>query len=108
VSIREPGRDQIVLTAPDSARLCNSLACARAGRAAEVIVTYGILNDPGASLYSRGASWREQWSQSYPLCGACWAQSRQVAVRYRPALVIIGTTQDGPAPAAPKPSGGRA
>jgi len=49
-----PGHDQIVLTTPDGAVLCNSLACARAGRAAELIVTYGVLNDPGASYHDRG------------------------------------------------------
>jgi len=108
VSIPRPGHDQIVLTTPRPGLLCNSLACARAGRSAEVIATYGILNDSGASLYSCGALWRECWGRSYPLCGACWEHSRQVAIRYRPALVITGTTPDGPAPAAPQPSGGRA
>jgi hypothetical protein len=103
----EPGYDEVVLTAPDGSRLCNSLACARAGTLAEVVVAYGVLNDPGASLYSRGALWREQWGMSYPLCGACWEQSRQVAVKYRPGLVVIdriGTA--GPAAAA-QTSGGR-
>ena len=50
--IPRPGCDGIMLTTPDGTALCNSLACARAGRAAEVVVTYGTLNDPGASLYS--------------------------------------------------------
>jgi hypothetical protein len=103
VSIPEPGYDEIVLTVPDGTALCNSLACVRAGRAAEVIVTYGVLNDPGASLYSRGALWREQWGMSCPLCSACWEQSRQVAVKYRPALVVIDATG---ASAAPQTSGG--
>jgi hypothetical protein len=106
VTIPDPGYDEIVLTAPDGTALCNSLACVRAGRAAEVIVTYGLLNDPGASLYSRGALWREQWGMSYPLCSACWVQSRQVAVKYRPRLVVIDATVM--APAAPQTSGGRA
>jgi hypothetical protein len=101
----EPGYDEVLLTAPDGACLCNSLACVRSGRAAEVIVTYGVLNDPGASPYSRGALWREQWGMSYPLCSACWEQSRQVAARYWPRLVVIDHTG---APAAPQTSGGRA
>jgi hypothetical protein len=105
VTIPEPGYDEIVLTAPDGTVLCNSRACVRAGRAAEVIVTYGTLNDPGASLYSRGALWREQWGMPYPLCSACWEQSRQVAVKYRPRLVVIDHTG---ASAAPQTSGGRA
>jgi hypothetical protein len=104
VSVPAPGRDQDVLTAPGGARLCNSLACARAGRAAEVIVSYGVLNDPDASLYARGALWRGCSGQSYPLCGACWEQSRQVAIRYRPALVIIDAAA---APVAPHAFGGR-
>jgi hypothetical protein len=80
-----PGRNAIILTAPASRVLRNSLACARAGRAraADVIATFGTLN-------------------------AWWEQTRQVAARYRPALVITDTAQDGPAPAAPQPSGGRA
>jgi hypothetical protein len=101
----EPGYDEVLLTAPDGACLCNSLACVRAGRAAEVIVTYGTLNDPGASLYSRGALWREQWGMSSPLCGPCWEQSRQVAVKYRPGLVVIDATSPA---AGPQTSGGRA
>ena len=98
------GHDQVVLTRPDGARLCHSLGCARAGRAAEVVVTYGILNDPGASLYANAALWLECWGRSYPLCGACWEQSRQVVVKHRPALLVIEAT----GPAAIESSGGRA
>jgi hypothetical protein len=105
VSIPEPGYDEVVLTAPDGTALCNSLACTRAGQAAEVVVTYGVLNDPGSSLYSRGALWRECWGMCYALYGACWESSRQVALKYRPRLVGIDATG---AAAAPKPSGGRA
>ena len=108
MSAAHPGCDEVVLAAPDSGPLCNSLACARAGTLAEVMVTYGVLNDRDASLYARGALWRECWGRSYPLCGACWEHSRQVAAGYRPVRVIIDATQDGPAPAAPQPSGGRA
>ena len=109
MSIPRPGRDQVMLTAPDRARLCNSLACARAGQVAEVIVTYGLLSEPGSPPYHvHGALSREQWGRSYPMRGARGEQSRRVAARYRPALVIIDTTPDRPAPAAPQPSGGRA
>lgn len=84
--------------------MCNSLACARAGRAAEVVVTYGTLNDPGASLYARTALWRETWHTPVPMCGGCWDSSRQVAVKYRTGLVVIHATS----PAAAETCGGRA
>jgi hypothetical protein len=101
VTAAAPGHDEVILTAPDGARLCNSLACAQA---AEVIVTYGVLNDPGASLYSREALWRESWQKPVPMCGACWEHSRQVAARYRPRLVVTDATR---APAVPQTSGSR-
>jgi hypothetical protein len=100
-----PGYDQVVVSCPDGARLCNSLGCARAGTLAEVIATYGVLNDPGASYHHRGALWRECWGQSYPLCGACWHSARQIAEKYRPGLLVIDAT--GRAVAA-ESSGGRA
>jgi hypothetical protein len=84
-----PGRDEIIVTAPDGDTLCNSLGCARAGRAAEVVATFGTLNDAGAGYHDRGALWREMWGHCYPLCGTCWEQTRQVAVKYRPGLVVI-------------------
>lgn len=84
-----PGRDQIILTVPEGGRLCSSLGCRRAGRAAQVIATFGILNDPGAGYHHRAALWREQWGCSFPLCGTCWEQTRQVAATYRPGLVVV-------------------
>ena len=68
-------------------------------------MTYGVLNDPGASLYSREALWREARHKPVPMCGACWESSRQVAVRYRPGLVVIDAV--GPTPAL-QTAGGRA
>jgi len=108
VTAAVPGYDEVVLTAPDGAQVCNSLACARAGTLAEVIVTYGVLNDPGASIYARGALWRESWHTPVPMCGACWDSSRQVAAGYRPGLVVMDATRGGPAPDAAQASGGRA
>ena len=104
MTIPAPGYDEVILTIPDSARPCNSLACARAGRAAGVVVTFGVLNDPGAGYHDRGALWRESWHKPVPMCGACWDSSRQVAVRYRPGLTVIDHT--GPAAAA-QTCGGR-
>jgi hypothetical protein len=105
VSALVPGCDEVVLTAPDDGRLCNSRGCADTGRLAEVIVTYRVLNDPGASLYARGALGRESWHKPVPMCGACWESSQQVAVKSRPGLVVIDMTT--PAGAA-QSSGGRA
>jgi hypothetical protein len=95
VSAAAPGHDEVVLTAPHGAGLCHSRGCAEAGRAAEVVVTFGTLNDPGASQYARGALWRECWHQPVPMCGGCWDSSRQVAVKYRPGLVVIDATAPG-------------
>jgi hypothetical protein len=107
VSAAIPGGEEVILITADGARLCNSRACAQAGRAAGVIVTYGVLNDPGASLYARGALWRQSWHKPVPMCAACWDSSRQVAARYRPGLVVIDATRGGPAPAG-QSAGGRA
>jgi len=99
-----PGYDEALLTAADGAAVCNSRGCAQAGRLAEMTVTFGVLNDPGASLYSRDALWRESWHKPVPICGACWDSCRQVAIRYRPRLAV--TDAIGPAAAA-QSSGGR-
>jgi hypothetical protein len=103
-----PGHDEVVLTAPDGARLCNSRGCADADRLAEVVVTFGVLNDPGAGYHHRGTLWRESWHKPVPMCATCWDSSRQVAVKYRPGLVVIDATGDGPAPAAGQSAGRRA
>jgi hypothetical protein len=95
-----PGYDEIILTTPASPQPCNSLACASAGRLAEVIVTYGMLNDPGACLYARQALWRESWGKSVPMCAACWNDTRQVAMKYRPRMTICDLTRPGRAGAA--------
>jgi hypothetical protein len=107
VSAVFPGHGEALLTAPDGGSLCNSLRCARAGTIAEVIVTYGVLNDPGAGYYDRRALWKEMWHKPVPMCGACWQSSRQVAARYRPDLVVIDATAHGPAPAAAQSAGAR-
>ncbi len=97
----EPGHDAVVLTSPAGSPFCSSLACRRAGRLAEVIVTFGVLSDPGAGLCAREALWRESWGRSVPMCSACWESSRQVAIRYRPGLVVTGNTGSP----VPQPSG---
>jgi hypothetical protein len=108
VIIPESGCDEVVLTAPDSAVLCNSRGCADAGTVAEVVVTFGVLNDPGAGYHHRGALWRESWHRPVPMCGACWDSCRRVAVKYRPGLVVIDAAGDSPAPAAGQSAGARA
>ena len=104
VTATAPGRDEIVVTTPDGATLCHSLGCRRAGRAAQVIATFGTLNDPGAGYHDRGALWREQWGRGYPLCGTCWEQTRQVAATYRPRLVVIDASQVAAPPVAGGPA----
>ena len=98
-----PGYDEVVLTAADSAALCNSRGCAQAGRLAGVVVTFGVLSDPGAGYHHRGALWRESWHKPVPMCAGCWESARQVAARYRLGLVVV----DAAAPAAAQTSGGR-
>ena len=68
-----------------------------------VVVTFGVLNDPGAGYHHRGALWRESWHKPVPMCGACWESCRQAAVRYRPGLTVTGAAD----PAAAQSSGGR-
>jgi hypothetical protein len=98
-----PGYDEVVLTAPDGAALCNGRGCAEAGRLAGVVVTFGVLNDPGAGYQHRRALWRESWHKPAPMCAGCWESARQVAARYRPGLAVI----DAAGPAAAQTSGGR-
>jgi hypothetical protein len=103
MSTPHPGYDEIILTAPASVQLCNSLGCARQGRAAGVIVAYGTLEDPGASMYDRASLWPESWGRSFPMCPPCWDQTRQFVATCRPALAI----HDHTASAAPRPPIGR-
>jgi hypothetical protein len=88
VTIADPGHDEIVLSKPGRPDLCNSRACVRAGRLADVVVSYGVLNDRGATPHDRAALWPESWGHSVPMCAGCWATTRPVAERYRPGLVI--------------------
>jgi len=92
-----PGIDEIILTTSASPRLCHSRACSRAGRLAQVIVSYGVLAGPGAR-------WPESWGRSCPMCATCWDDTRQVAVKYRPRLVICDITRS---PASRESSQGR-
>jgi hypothetical protein len=103
VSVPDPGRDEIVLITPGSPRLCNSRGCAVRGRLADVVVAYGILTDPGFRMNDRGALWPESWGRHVPMCHGCWEVIRQVAVTYRPGLVI----RDVRVPAASVPEQGR-
>jgi hypothetical protein len=100
VNGQTPGHDEVILTTPPARQLCNSLACARAGQLADVIVTYGVLSDPGASPFTRQALWRESWGKPIPMCATCWDSACQVAIRYRPRLTIRDATREAPTPAA--------
>jgi hypothetical protein len=104
VAAARPGYDEIIPTTPPSPRLCHSRACSRAGRVAQVIVIYGVLAGPGASPHSRSALWPKSWGRSCPMCATCWDDTRQVAVKYRPRLVIRDITRS---PATQESSQGR-
>jgi len=88
VSVLEPGHDEIIVTAPVSGQLCNSRACASAGRVAEVVVTFGVLADRGGWAGDRRALWPESWGRSVPMCTRCWEQTRALVIECRPGLVI--------------------
>ena len=81
----EPGPDEITLSAPATGDLCHSLEHLRAGRAAQVRVTFGELG----TLFTDGL-WPECWHRSYPMCGPCWQATHCAAVRRRPALIVRG------------------
>ena len=87
----KPGPDEIALSAPAAGDLCHSLEHLRAGRPAQVRVTFGELGTRYADDL-----WPECWHHSYPMCGPCWRATRQAAVRRRPALVIRGPTSPAP------------
>jgi hypothetical protein len=61
VTVPDPGYDEVVVSAPLAQHLCNSLGCARAGKLAEVIITFGVLADPGAFPSDRSSLWPESW-----------------------------------------------
>jgi hypothetical protein len=105
VSVPEPGYDEIILTAPAGGQLCNSRACASAGRVAEVVVTYGVLADRGGWVGERRAMWPESWGRSVPMCTGCWEQTRPLVVESRPGLVIRDLV-GAPAAAPPSTEGG--
>lgn len=92
-----PGLDEIVLSAPGTGDLCNTLLCRRSGRPAQMIVTFGELG----TRYP-DALWPECWHRSYPMCAQCWRITREAAETCRAALVI----QDArPSARDPRPRG---
>ena len=93
MSAARPGRDEITLAIPDGRRLCSDRAHRDLGRLADVIVTFGQLGDPHVP---RECLWRECWGRCYPMCSACWVNTRQVAQKARPSLVIHEACQPGP------------
>ncbi|HUZ38952.1 MAG TPA: hypothetical protein VMV17_21720 [Streptosporangiaceae bacterium] len=96
-----PGRDEIVLTSPQGRNLCNSRTHRKAGRLAGVIVTSGILADPGSFAHSKDALWSDCWGKSYPMCEECWQLTAEVAAGRRPGLVIHDVTRAAPASGTP-------
>lgn len=94
--VPEPGLDEIVLTAPADGTLCDSRACRRQGKLADVVVTLGRLS---GRWFDPEAMWPECWGKSYPDCAACWDRTRQTVEKYRPGLVVRDCRP--PAPNAP-------
>ena len=78
-----PGPDEIALSAPAAGDLCHSLEHLRAGRPAQVRVTFGELGTRYADDL-----WPECWHHGYLMCGPCWRDTRRIAAVRRPALVI--------------------
>jgi hypothetical protein len=68
--------------------LCNSLEHRRGHVRADVVVAFGRLGSHGRDAVFVGC-----WGRSYPMCSQCWDDTRRVAQRHRPALVIHDTTQ---------------
>jgi hypothetical protein len=85
--VLRPGPDEITLSVPAARDTCHSLEHFRAGRPAQVRVTFGELGTRFADDL-----WPECWHQSYPMCGPCWQATRRAAARRRPALVVRDMT----------------
>lgn len=85
-----PGRDEIIVAAPDSRTLCHSRDHTRLGCLAEVVVTFGEM---GTTAWDKDALWPDSWGRSYPMCGECFDTTRQIAQHARPGLVITDTTR---------------
>ncbi len=83
-----PGRDEIVLTAPDARALCQDREHRGAGRPARVIVSFGRLAGPAASACGAGSLWPECWGRSFAMCAECWERTRRLAAAARPCLAI--------------------
>ncbi|HEY5989698.1 MAG TPA: hypothetical protein VIV12_25450, partial [Streptosporangiaceae bacterium] len=64
-AVPAPGADEIVLTAPATGALCDSLACQRQRKPAALMVTYGRLS---GTWWDKNALWPECWGRSYPNC----------------------------------------
>jgi hypothetical protein len=96
---RQPGLDEITVTAPGGRHLCNSLQHRNAGRLADVMVTFGRL---GIRKLDPQALWPECWGRTYPMCGQCWDDARQFAQKRRPGLVIHDHRAPSP-PTSPPP-----
>lgn len=54
------------------------------------MVAFGRL---GVESWHRQSLWPECWGRSYPMCGACWESTCQIASKARPGLVIEDRTQ---------------
>ena len=85
-----PGHDEITLAVAEGRHLCNDRQHRTLGKLADVVVIFGQFGIPGTP---RDAFWPECWGHSYPMCAPCWENTRQVAQKARPNLVIRDTTE---------------
>jgi hypothetical protein len=98
ITALQPGFDEITLTTPGGRHLCNTLSHRKTGRLADAMVTFGQLG----TRWHRDALWQDSWRRTYPMCGQCWDDTRQVAQAHRPGLVIHDH-RAAPSPASPPP-----
>lgn len=81
---RHPGPGEITVATPLGRPLCTTLEHRQAHRPAEVVVLFG-------PLAGRAAPFPGCWGRSYPLCARCWHDTRQLARRHHPAVIIHDT-----------------
>jgi hypothetical protein len=85
---RLPGPGQITVATPMGRPLCTTLAHRRAHVRAAVVVLFGSQPSHGLAGVFPGC-----WERSYPLCGACWEDTRRLAQQHPPVAIHDTTRQ---------------
>jgi len=81
-----PGPGQITVSAAGGRAVCYNREHQAAGRAADVLVTFGQLGTTGVD-----ALWPGIWGHTVPMCGDCWQITCTVATARRPHLAVLDT-----------------